>query len=206
MKSSIWNFWANKYDKLWVQKYSLKPTRSYILKAITELKEINNMDVLDLGCGPGQLINEMSQKFKSFQITGIDFSDKMLEISKLKNPAAKHIQMNVSELNQLDARFNVIICTHSLPYYKEPEKVFKELHRLLKDDGRIFMGFASGNNLYDKFILGFVKLTTGPANYPSDIKFKQLVSQYFEIEHLKVIKEKLYMPRIAVYTLKKVSL
>lgn len=203
MKSSIWNFWAERYDRLWVQRYSLKPTRNYILKALSEMKTNDIIRVLDLGCGPGQLIEEMSEKFSNLEITGIDFSDRMLEVSKSKNPQARHIKMDADELYKLRDTFNVIICTHSLPYYKEPEIVMKELCRLLKDSGRVFMGFASGDSFYDKFILSFVKLTTGPANYPSDKNFRGLVSSYFQVEKLNIIKEKCFMPRIAVYTLKK---
>ena len=206
MKSSIWNFWASKYDKLWVQKYSLKPTRNYILKSLSDIKTNDTINVLDLGCGPGQLINEISEKFQNLEITGIDFSEKMLEVSKSRNPKAQHIKLDAEELDKLKGKFNIIICTHSLPYYKEPEKIMKELCRLLKDNGRIFMGFASGNSFYDKLILSFVKLTTGPANYPSDMKFKELTSLYFQVEKLKIIKEKFFMPRIAVYTLKKANI
>lgn len=206
MKSSIWNFWADKYDRLWVQKYSLKPTRNYILKALSEIKTSDNIKVLDLGCGPGQLINEMSGKFNNLEITGIDFSEKMLEVSKIRNPRARHIKLDAAELHKLNDKFNVIICTHSIPYYKEPEKVMKELGRLLQDNGRVFMGFASGNNFYDKLILSFVKLTTGPAYYPSDKKFRELISSYFQVEKLNIIKERSFMPRIAVYTLKKAVL
>lgn len=203
MKSDIWNFWANKYDKLWVQKYSLKPTRNYILSAVSNIARDDNMKVLDLGCGPGELIRELENNFHNLHVTGIDFSEGMLEASRRKNPEAEHIKMDVAELYKLRDKFDVIVCTHSLPYYKNPEIVMKELSRLLKDNGRIFIGFASGNNFYDKFALSFVKLTTGPANYPSHEKFKQLVHDYFQIENLKIIKERLYMPRIAVYTLKK---
>lgn len=203
MKSKIWNFWADKYDKLWVQKYSLRPTRKYILQAMSEIKSNENIKILDLGCGPGQLINELYENFKNIEITGIDFSDKMIEISKERNPKASHLKLDVAELNKLKGKYDIIICTHSLPYYKEPEKVFKELSRLLKDNGRVFMGFASGDNFYDKLALSFVKLTTGPANYPSDRKFKELISSYFQVETLKVIKKKFFMPRIAIYSLKK---
>ncbi len=210
MKQEIWNFWSNKYHKLWVQKFSLKPTRNYILNHIKENynidENIEKIKVLDLGCGPGELIEELQNNFKSFHITGVDFSEGMLNVSKTRNPKAKHIHLDVKDLNKLKDRFNIIICTHSLPYYKEPEKTMKELNRLLIDDGKIYMGFASGNNLYDKFVLSFVKLTTGPANYPSDDKFKQLINPYFKIEKLKIIKEKSFMPRIAVYTLKKVKI
>jgi ubiquinone/menaquinone biosynthesis C-methylase UbiE len=203
MKAKIWNFWADKYDKLWVQKYSLSPTRAYILQAVSEIIKDDKVRILDLGCGPGQLISEMHEKYKNIQITGIDFSDKMLEISKSRNPYAEHIMLDVSDLNKLNAKFDVIICTHSLPYYKDPRQVMKELNRLLHDDGKILIGFASGNSLYDKFALSFVKLTTGPASYPSDREFRELIHSYFKVDKLKVIKEKFFMPRIAVYTLKK---
>ena len=206
MKFKIWNFWADKYDKLWVQKYSLRPTRKYILQAVAEINSNDKIKILDLGCGPGQLINELYEKFENVDITGIDFSEKMLEVSKDRNPQATHIILDVAELNKLMGKFDLIICTHSLPYYKEPINVMKELQRLLKENGIILMGFASGNNIYDKFVLSFVKLTTGFANYPSDKKFKELVSSYFQVENLKIIKEKFFMPRIAVYTLKKVIL
>ena len=111
--------------------------------------------------------------------------------------------MDVSELNKLDEKFNIIICTHSLPYYKEPKDVFEQLNKMLQDDGRIFAGFASGDSIYDKFILSFVKLTTGKANYPSDNEFRILVSPFFYVENIEIIRKKFFMPRIAVYTLKK---
>lgn len=204
-KSDIWNFWAGKYDKLWVQKYSLKPTRAYILSVISENENDENIKILDLGCGPGELIEELNNKFNNLDITGVDFSEKMLEVSKKRNPNAKHIQMDVADLYKLNDKYNIIICTHSLPYYKEPEKVMVELNRLLKDEGKIYIGFASGNNFYDKLALGFVKFTTGPANYPSDEKFKQIIKPYLQVKKLKIIKEKSFMPRIAIYTLKKVN-
>ena len=40
---NIWNFWADKYDKLWVLKYSLKPTRDYITSALTEINKNDKM-------------------------------------------------------------------------------------------------------------------------------------------------------------------
>ena len=203
---NIWDFWADKYDKLWVQKYSLKPTRDYIMSALTEINKNDKMEVLDLGCGPGELISELTNKFKNIEITGIDFSEKMLEISNKRNPLATHIKMDTAELSKLEGKFDIIICTHSLPYYKEPKNVFKQLHRVLSSDGKILVGFASGNSFYDKFVLSFVKLTTGKANYPSDNNFRQLISPYFNVENLKIIKEKFFMPRIAVYTLKKVEI
>ena len=78
---NIWNFWADKYDKLWVQKDSLKPTREYIIKTLSKYKNMEELKVLDLGCGTGELIFELKKEFNNIKITGIDFSEKMIEIS-----------------------------------------------------------------------------------------------------------------------------
>jgi len=202
---NIWNFWADKYDKLWVQKYSLKPTRHYIIKVLSNYKNKDELKVLDLGCGTGELIGELTKEFKNIKITGLDFSEKMIQISKKRNPSVKHLIMDVSELNFLDEEYDIIISTHSIPYYKEPQLIFKHLYKMLKYDGRIFAAFASGDSIYDKFILSFVKLTTGRANYPSDYEFRLLISPFFDVENLEIIRKKCFMPRIAVYTLKKVK-
>lgn len=202
MTSEIWDFWAKRYNKLWVQKYSLRPTREYLL---TMDLQGDKLKILDLGCGPGQLIEELYKKNKDLHIMGIDFSEKMLEISKEKNPKASHIKMNVDDLNKINEKFNIIFCTHSLPYYKNPNKVMTDLYNLLLDNGKIYLGFASGNSLYDKFILAFVKLTTGRAYYPSDKEFKKLIHPYFYVENVEIIKERFFMPRIAIYTIKKVK-
>jgi len=205
MTSNIWNFWAKRYDRLWVQKYSLGPTRNCITKIIEQdNREDESLKVLDLGCGPGELISILEKKYNKFKITGIDFSEEMLKISRLRNPKTKHINLNVKNLDKIKDNYNIIICTHSLPYYKNLEKVIVELYRLLVDDGNIYISFASGNNLYDKMALSFVKLTTGPAHYPSDSEFRKLISNHFKIESFIIIKERFFMPQIAVYKLGKV--
>lgn len=205
MKEKIWDFWANHYHRLWVQKYSLKPTRDLLISLIEkDFKHDSSLNVLDLGCGPGELIYILHDRFKGFNITGVDFSQEMLKVSKTHNPLAKHIQLDAKDLNLLEGRFEIIICTHSIPYYKNLEKVMEDLYTLLEDKGKMYIAFASGNSFYDKLALSFVKLTTGPASYPSDKKFRELIDGRFYIESLNIIKERQFMPRIALYKLEKV--
>ena len=108
------------------------------------------------------------------------------------------------DLDSLEEKFKIIICTHSLPYYKNLEKLAEDFYNLLEDDGRLYIAFASGNSFYDKLALSFVKLTTGPAYYPSDKSFRELIKGKFNAESLHIIKERSFMPRIAVYKLEKV--
>jgi hypothetical protein len=89
-----------------------------------------------------------------------------------------------------------------LPYYKNIPEILNKFYNKLNPEGRIYLAFASGDSFYDKFVLSFVKLTTGPAYYPSDRVFREQLPDCLEIEAREVIKKRWFMPTIAIYTLK----
>lgn len=200
-----WDFWADRYDRLWVQKHSLGPTREYVLETLDEAVRRGEVSVcaklMDLGCGSGQLLREIGDGRPEFMLTGIDFSKRMLELSQARNPGVPHHLMDAMALDELKEQFDVITCTHSLPYYEDAGQVLHLLARRLIPDGRLIIGFASGNSFFDRLILAGVKLTTGKAHYPSDRVFRAMVATDYEVIRMKVIKRAVYMPRIAVYTL-----
>lgn len=206
MNEAIWDFWASKYHKLWVQKHSLGPTRRAVIELLHDFKISVNTSLLDLGCGPGELIEELGRKFGSIRALGIDFSSEMVRLSSERNPWASHIQHNAEELNGIENRFDFIVCTHSFPYYKDKESVLKELHRLLSHDGRLIIAFASEISIYDKLVLSFVKLTTGKAKYPSHDEFSRIAGYLFAMEKHIIIKERPYMSTISVYQLRRKEL
>ena len=202
MRKKIWDFWAERYTSLWVQKYSLAPTRERVKSIISKINSLAPMKLLDIGCGVGELIS-LLKELDNIEICGLDFSPKMIEESTKRNNKVNHLLMDAEDISQIEEKFDLITCTHSFPYYKSQKKFIKDIHGLLYDDGRVILAFASGNSLMDKIILLFVKITTGPAAYPSDLKFREIIEKYFEIESREIIKKKPYMPTIAVYTLRK---
>ncbi len=204
MKNKIWDFWAKHYDRLWVQKYSLGPTREKVKEIILGFNIEDEMNLLDIGCGTGELLYDL-RNVKGLSRYGMDFSKKMIEESKKKNKNVTHYIMDVEKVDEIKDKFDIVTCTHSLPYYASQKSIIKKIHTILKKDGRAILAFASGNTLLDKLIMLFVKLTTGPASYPSDRQFKKLIDGLFEIELREEIKLKPYMPTIAVYSLKKVE-
>lgn len=206
MNEMIWDFWASRYHRLWVQKHSLRPTRHAVLDIIRELEPIQGTRILDLGCGVGELMEELEKNHGGISLTGIDSSGEMLRISKSRNPNAKHIQLAAEELSSLKDSFDIIVCTHSFPYYAEKHKVIMELHRLLAPGGSLVIAFASVNSLYDKLVMSMVKLTTGRAEYPSHNSFLELIQPYFDTECHQIIRERPYMPTISVYQLRRKEL
>src|SRR5450830_1589690 len=73
----IWDFYADRYDRLWVQRFVLAPSRRLILKTAGELS--TPKQILDVGCGIGELCRSMSRQYPSAEIIGIDPSVKMIK-------------------------------------------------------------------------------------------------------------------------------
>lgn len=203
---AIWDFWANKYERLWVQKYSLSPTRREIVKEIRKIiKPSGGYHILDMGCGTGQLIREMQKAFKDVPIcyTGVDISPKMIEIARSHDKYGAYINCSVQDFLVLNETYDIIVCSHSFPYYPSKEKVFYKFHSLLKEEGTLLLAQASVNTVYDMIAMFFVKFTTSSAAYLSIKKLQTLARGSFKLMHIQRIKEKSFMPSICLFVFKK---
>ncbi|MDA3864813.1 MAG: class I SAM-dependent methyltransferase [Deltaproteobacteria bacterium] len=205
--TKIWDFWAHKYEKLWVQKYSLKPTRKLILEEIRKIAENSDgkLEILDAGCATGQTIRMIKDNLPTDKVycQGIDISPKMIEMAKNLDPEGFYECLDVAQMVLIPNKYNVIICTHSFPYYYRKEEILKNFSKMLTPDGYLIMVQASQNNLWDKIAMSFVKLTTSQAEYPSLLKMLKLIlATPFELENLKLLKEKFYMASIFMFVCK----
>ena len=202
----VWDFWADKYEKLWVQKYSLSPTRKGIIKEIKNIvKPGIAYSILDMGCGTGQLIRDMSQEFKDYDMkyTGVDISSKMLELAKARDSKSTYYNASVDDFSVKDNYFDIIVCSHSFPYYPHKQSAINKFYTLLKENGHLFLAQASANSVYDNIAMFFVKFTTGNAKYLSIKNIEALTQNRFDLQKVHKIKEKYYMPTICLFVLKK---
>jgi ubiquinone/menaquinone biosynthesis C-methylase UbiE len=194
----IWDFWASRYERLWVQKYSLKPTRQMIVEMMLSVFNKNSsINVLDVGCGTGQITDELMRHFNSLKYTGIDISESMIDKANIRK--SEQIDFLVSNFEEFDIskRFDAIICSHAFPYFINKSDAIRKFYNLLEDGGTLFLANASTNNLYDLISLSFVKLTTSKAKYYSRKRtFDLLKSNGFIDLHIENIKEKFFMPSI----------
>ena len=98
-----------------------------------------------------------------------------------------------------EGEFDIVVCTHSFPYYRDQAKALRKLSTMLKPGGHLLLAQASVNSPYDALAMFLVKFTTGKASYPSIAAIKQMASLYFSSLTCRVIREKWYMPTIALF-------
>ena len=104
-----------------------------------------NLKVLDIGTGPGFftiILEELGYK----NITGIDVSEKMLEVAKentqkygKKDSSIQLIQMDAQKLELKPESFDIIVSRNLTWNLEKPQQAYSEWLRVLKPNGSIFI-------------------------------------------------------------------
>ena len=90
--------------------------------------------LLDVGCGAGHHDRHLEQRF---DVTGVDFSPRMIEFARRRNPALRYEVGDMRAL-QLDRRFDAVVILDAIAYcttYAELETTLEGCARHLKPGG-----------------------------------------------------------------------
>ena len=107
-----------------------------------------NINILDAGCGSG-LVGVELQKYGYTKITGVDFSNEMLNLI----PNKIYHQLELIDLNKKlkykDSIFDAVICVGTFTYGHVTANALNELIRILKKNGLIC--FTINEGIYKKY-------------------------------------------------------
>jgi len=132
------------------------------------LSMIEGKDILDVGCAMGSFTKYVADK--GYNIDGIDFSPKMIEIANKKVNNAKFYVMDMMDIT-LNKKYNGIMAINSIIHIekKNMKKVIEGLKKLLKDEGILFIILQEGNG--EQYL-----------EEPLDSSIKEFVNFYYEDE------------------------
>lgn len=126
---------AARYDQRW-STYVGK-TLSF-LKAWAETPPLAT--VLDVACGTGEFERLLLAEHPTQRMTGVDISERMLEIAVQKcsaYPNASFCTAPATALPFTDHHFDMIVSANAFHYFDHPEAVLAEMKRVLKPDGKV---------------------------------------------------------------------
>jgi len=109
------------------------------LAAAERALDSGNQDtVLDLGCGPGHLL----ERLRGASIIGVDLSDTLLEMARQRvrhRPEVQVVKADAEHLPYPDNHFDRIVCSEVLEHVVDPAAVLKEIHRVAKPGMRVVL-------------------------------------------------------------------
>lgn len=126
----------NIYDSSGDQYDFTRSADPYLVTKIFDLLQPHSSGMhLDIGCGTGNYTMALAAKGLNF--TGVDPSKKMLDLARTK---AAHIPWLLDSAENIPAdndSFDNIIATLTLHHWSDLNAGFTELHRVLKNHGKI---------------------------------------------------------------------
>lgn len=116
--------------------HDINPARLLFIEHYLELQD---KQVLDLGCGGGILSEAMAMK--KAVVTGLDADQQSIAVaSKHAETSGLSIDYRCSAIERFEApAFDVITCMEMLEHVKEPEAVISHCARLLKPGGYLLL-------------------------------------------------------------------
>lgn len=173
----MFNMIADKYD--FVNNLMSFGTQNYVKYFSIKLLDIKPHDsVLDICCGTGDLSGIIKKIQPNAQITGIDFSEKMLVIAKQKYSKINFLQGDATKLPFADNSFDYVVMGFGLRNILNAEKSVEEVYRMLKPNGEfLHLDFGQKNlasKIYDVITPVIAKFfTNNPQAYKYLINSKQ---------------------------------
>ncbi len=138
--------------------------------------------ILELGCGNGDLLNNLRPK----RGVGIDFSFKMIDIAKEMYP---HLEFRTADIEQLEGwgeTFDVLIMADVVGHLMDIEETFRQLHVFCRPDTRLIISYY--NFLWEPMLkIGEILKLKMPQHYQNWLSSDDICN-LLSLAHFQVVK------------------
>lgn len=146
----------NEIAKAYGVYYNKRSPKSYFFKERIKiiyalLDQYSGIKVLDVGCGPGKMVDFCISK--NFDFYGVDISEGMIRECQQKFDHIDSTHFSVGMMEKLDFpdhSFDVVLCMGALEYLEESEVLIatSEMSRVLKQNGLLIVSLLNKQSLY----------------------------------------------------------
>jgi ubiquinone/menaquinone biosynthesis C-methylase UbiE len=105
---------------------------------------ISSGTVLDIGTGPGDLLDKVASRNQHLRIVGLDISRDMLKIASKRTlqGCGENVELlvgDVAEIGMSDESVDLAVTIMSFHHWRNQAKAFEELFRVLKPKGEVWI-------------------------------------------------------------------
>ncbi len=129
------------------QRVMVPHTRGLYHRVVADLMPLPFVagKVLDAGTGPGEVVREIARRIPLIQVYGVDLSEDMIRLAReqaQREHLAQRTHFDTADIAHLpypDDSFDVVVSTISMHHWSEWEQPFRELYRVLRPGGRLWV-------------------------------------------------------------------
>lgn len=100
--------------------------------------DINPLEIIDIGCGPGNSTRVVKNRFPNARAVGADASENMLETARRDNPDCEFIRLDAGgDLSEFSGKFDLVFSNACIQWIPEHEVLLPKLFSMLKSGGEL---------------------------------------------------------------------
>ena len=156
---------------------------------LNKLDLADDSKVLDVGCGTGWASRMVAKMVTNGEVVGVDFVEDMIAGAKLRvsrdsSYDYNNLRFEVADVTAIpypDDYFDCLICVESFSWYPNPAAALREMKRVLKPEGKLYVADAADSRslrlilkVWKLFVPGLDKW-----NIYSESQFKKFIKAEF---------------------------
>ena len=126
----------------WSEDYDSGPNSKWLQAWQTKIIEVMSPQadeqILDVGCGTGFAVRQLSQRLGKGKVCGLDISCSMLAKAEANIANCNNVELLLGDAENLphkNNRFDRVMCSNCFHYFPILDSVIKEFNRVLRPGG-----------------------------------------------------------------------
>jgi ubiquinone/menaquinone biosynthesis C-methylase UbiE len=172
---------APTYDKSLDQWVAFEPAHNLIIREIEKSFPSEEAKILDVASGTGILAFRLSEKVPKGEVVGVDIAPEMVEVANQKAEGLRNVKFVVGNVEAMpfpDGTFDIVTCSYSFHHFPDPDVALKEMKRVLKRGGRLYIVDAYRAIPFGYINWGLDQLFEGPVHFQSAHGFRKLYQMH----------------------------
>jgi len=125
----------NESSFLQLQKLAMEDAGFYKIEKALKLRKTEAPSALDVGCATGTLLAFLRDR--GWNVKGTEISPAAEYARNVRRLDVRNVPLE--EIEFPSGSFDIVLASHLIEHLNDPYSFLKEAHRVLKDDGKIFI-------------------------------------------------------------------